>query len=123
MKPEDVSWSLDVCQPVHGVVVLLDALGAKTFTQSDVQRFLETHHFVLQVLDEVLPALDTRRSTLAITGTATNPKVLVFGDTIAILWPMASDDYRSSLQELQELSAATAYVVAVAYAVPFERVL
>jgi hypothetical protein len=114
MVPEGFNLDLPECRPIQGFVLLLDALGAKTFTRDQIQQFVESHRLVVRVLQDVLPAMEARRdnSDTFVGGPA---RVLAFGDTFAILWPATSRESVAWVRELQEFSAAAAYVMAVAF--------
>jgi hypothetical protein len=64
-------------QPVQGLIAILDALGAATYSESEIERFLESRELVLNKLDERAKAGKIDKQRL---------KVFTFNDTVVIVY-------------------------------------
>lgn len=115
MKAEDFQHFATPCETATGFVVLLDALGVRAMSGADIDRFMEQRRFILAVLKEILPVLNSWRSQERLTRSARVPNLLVFGDTFAITWAAPSSHPYTFLREVQEFGAAISYVVALAF--------
>jgi len=63
--------------PVQGLIAVLDALGAATYSESEIERFLESRELVLNKLDERAKAGKIDKQRL---------KVFTFNDTVVIVY-------------------------------------
>jgi hypothetical protein len=64
-------------QPVQGLIAILDALGAATYSESEIERFLESRELVLNKLNERAEAGKIDKKRL---------KVFTFNDTVVIVY-------------------------------------
>jgi hypothetical protein len=64
-------------QPVQGLIAILDALGAATYSEAEIERFLESRELVLNKLDERAKAGKIDKQRL---------KVFTFNDTVVIVY-------------------------------------
>jgi len=69
--------------PVNGLVAILDALGAKNYSEQEIFRFLDSRNIVLEKLNERARAGKIDKSRL---------QVFTFGDTIVIVYRAIQDD-------------------------------
>lgn len=115
MKAEDFEQPAIHYKPARGFVVLLDALGVRTMSGDDIDLFLEQRRFILNLLTEMLPALNRGRSKERLALASNVPTVMAFGDTFAITWAAPAPHPYSWLRELQEFASAISYVVALSF--------
>jgi hypothetical protein len=75
----------------YGIVVLLDALGASTFTESQIRRFLAARSDI-NAFAKDFPSFIKRGGVKGL-GTFPPPAVFTFGDTVIITIPLRSKKY------------------------------
>jgi hypothetical protein len=75
----------------YGFVILLDALGASTYSEAKIKEFLSARHEINQIIKAL-----TNKKTLKMlgdTGNFRSPNIFTFGDTVIITIELASKKY------------------------------
>jgi len=75
----------------YGIVILLDALGASTFTESQIRQFLAARAYINDFVKD-FPGFIKRAGVKDI-GTFPPPAVFTFGDTVIITVPLRTKKY------------------------------
>jgi hypothetical protein len=75
----------------YGIVILLDALGASTFTESQIRQFLSARYDINDFIKD-FPGF-IKRGGIKHIGTFPPPAVFTFGDTVIITVPLRTKKY------------------------------
>jgi hypothetical protein len=75
--PSEPTAPVSPSHPAIGLIAILDALGAATYTQQEIERFLESRNLVLHKLNEKAEAGRIDKERL---------RVFTFNDTVVIVY-------------------------------------